>query len=219
MSQIVKPNSNPDPPVHQGREKAILDAARRRFAHYGYNKVTMEEVAEEVGVVKGSIYYYFPTKEQLFKEVIRGEQLQFIARMKEILVPELSPIELIHLYVDKRLHYFQEILTLSQLDFQTWTRISSSYRDIFENFQKEEVGILQQIFERGMESGEFMAGNAQKLAGLFLHLYLGLWLRSMKSANYIPDDHKTHAQLNQEIKYFVEIFLRGISNNDSKENS
>jgi TetR/AcrR family transcriptional regulator len=219
MSQIVKQNGNPDLPPHQGREQTILEAARRRFAHYGYNKVTMEEVAEEVGVVKGSIYYYFPTKEHLFKEVIRGEQVQFIARIKAMFAPELSAVQLIHLYIEKRQQYFHEMINLSQLDFQSWTKISSSYKDIFQNFQNEEINILHQIFERGRESGEFMACNTHKLAALFLHIYLGLWIRSMKSANYIPVDQKTNSQLNQEIKYFVEIFLRGIANTDSKEKS
>ena len=42
------------------KEKEILEAARSRFAHYGYSKVTMEEIALDVEMGKASLYYYFP---------------------------------------------------------------------------------------------------------------------------------------------------------------
>ena len=48
------------------REKPIIEAARKRFAHYGFSKVTMEEIAADAEMGKASLYYYFPTKEELF---------------------------------------------------------------------------------------------------------------------------------------------------------
>ena len=56
----------------------ILSAARRRFAHYGFSKVTMDEIAGDVEMGKASLYYYFPTKEDLFKAVVIQEQNEFV---------------------------------------------------------------------------------------------------------------------------------------------
>jgi len=56
------------------KEELILNAAQRRFASYGYSKVTMDEIAEDVGMAKASLYYYFPTKEVIFRSIVLHEQ-------------------------------------------------------------------------------------------------------------------------------------------------
>ncbi len=47
-------------------EALILESAQRQFAHYGFSKVTMDEIAQEVGMGKASLYYYFPDKGKPF---------------------------------------------------------------------------------------------------------------------------------------------------------
>ncbi|KHC90731.1 TetR family transcriptional regulator [Thermotoga sp. Mc24] len=51
--------------------RKILEAARKAFSKYGYDGVSMEEIAREAGVKKALIYYYFPSKDKLFEEVWR----------------------------------------------------------------------------------------------------------------------------------------------------
>ncbi len=50
------------------REK-ILSAAVRAFAEKGFNGVSVDEIAKRAGVKKALIYYYFPSKDELFREV------------------------------------------------------------------------------------------------------------------------------------------------------
>ena len=60
------------------KQAVILDAARKRFAYYGFSKVTMDEIAADIGMGKASLYYYFPTKEsdllllEVFEEFKEG---------------------------------------------------------------------------------------------------------------------------------------------------
>ena len=51
------------------RREAILAAAERAFNQQGYARTTVEQVATEAGVAKGSIYNYFHSKEELFQQV------------------------------------------------------------------------------------------------------------------------------------------------------
>lgn len=51
--------------------RKILEAAKRAFSKHGYDGVSMEDIAREAGVKKALIYYYFPSKDQLFEEVWR----------------------------------------------------------------------------------------------------------------------------------------------------
>ncbi len=50
-------------------KKKILDAAAKCFSKWGYAKTTMDKIAEEAGVSKGTLYWYFKSKEELFVEL------------------------------------------------------------------------------------------------------------------------------------------------------
>ena len=52
------------------REK-ILDAALELFISEGYDKVSLREIAEQVGVTKAALYYHFASKEELFKTLMQ----------------------------------------------------------------------------------------------------------------------------------------------------
>lgn len=58
----------------------IVEAARKLFYRYGFKKVSMDEIANEAGVTKRTIYMYFKSKEDLLKYFIQEE----IENMKEI---------------------------------------------------------------------------------------------------------------------------------------
>jgi TetR/AcrR family transcriptional regulator, regulator of autoinduction and epiphytic fitness len=51
--------------VHLAREDAIVSAVKRLLAEKGYDQMTVDEVAAEVGIAKASLYKHFPSKEAL----------------------------------------------------------------------------------------------------------------------------------------------------------
>jgi TetR/AcrR family transcriptional regulator, regulator of autoinduction and epiphytic fitness len=51
--------------VHLAREEAIVDSVKRLLAEKGYDQMTVDEVAAEVGIAKASLYKHFPSKEAL----------------------------------------------------------------------------------------------------------------------------------------------------------
>ena len=63
-------------------EDVILDAADRLLARYGYKKMTMEDLAQEVGIGKGTIYLHFRSKE----EMVLSHIDRLIARLNERLL-------------------------------------------------------------------------------------------------------------------------------------
>lgn len=68
-------NEPPEPPKRVRRKEArpgeLLDAALDLFVEKGYAATRVEEVAARAGVSKGTLFLYFPSKEDLFKEVVR----------------------------------------------------------------------------------------------------------------------------------------------------
>src|SRR5215469_6498156 len=69
----------------EARPAEILQAALACFKERGFAATRLEEVAARAGVTKGTIYLYYPSKEELFKAVVRGELLPNIERLEEAL--------------------------------------------------------------------------------------------------------------------------------------
>jgi AcrR family transcriptional regulator len=63
----------------QDRERRIVAAARRLFDRKGYANTAMEEIAERAGVAVGTLYNYFPSKDELLLTILRRETDALIA--------------------------------------------------------------------------------------------------------------------------------------------
>ncbi len=69
------------------RRDAILDVAERRVQAQPYAEIAMADVARRLGLSKGTLYLYFPTKEALFLEVMRRGFARFFAAAEARLGP------------------------------------------------------------------------------------------------------------------------------------
>ena len=70
----------------------IIEAARKRFAHYGLSKTTMTEIGTDIGMSKAALYYYFADKERLFIAVIKKDIGEFESAVKELLGKPTKPL-------------------------------------------------------------------------------------------------------------------------------
>ncbi len=66
------------------RKNEIIQTARRLFQTREYNKTTMQDVMDELGIAKGTIYYYFKSKEELLDAVIENMADEAIERMQQV---------------------------------------------------------------------------------------------------------------------------------------
>ena len=73
-------NSNPE------REQRIFDAAAELFAHYGYAKTTIDDIAERAGVSKGAVYLHFRSKDDLLDRLL----LRLSDQMMEDLIKQIE---------------------------------------------------------------------------------------------------------------------------------
>ena len=81
-------------------EEVILQSAREIFYKKGLSGARMQEIADQAGINKAMLHYYFKTKEQLFNKVFSDALQIFSGRVAEILNGELSFEEKIRTYVN-----------------------------------------------------------------------------------------------------------------------
>ena len=75
----------------QARPQELLDAALDLFVEKGFSATRSEEVAQRAGVSKGTLYLYYPSKEELLREVIRHDLVGEIAEGLEMAGSSTAP--------------------------------------------------------------------------------------------------------------------------------
>jgi AcrR family transcriptional regulator len=73
------------------RQDQILRAAAGLFVKHGYGGTSIRDIANQVGLLPGSIYHYFPSKEDLFVAIHREGFRQLVIRSKNAVKPEADP--------------------------------------------------------------------------------------------------------------------------------
>ncbi len=199
---------NPDSLSH--KEALILAAARKRFAYYGFSKATMDEIAADVNLAKPSLYYYYPTKENLFRAVIAREQEQFLRDAESILRKNIPSAEKLREYAATRFRLFQEFVNLSAPGAQSWAEVKSISRDLLQSLEAEELRLVQRLLDAGEASGEFTIPDKNKTALLFLHVLQGLRMRTFRIGHAVAFDEAAQKQLRGEMDFFTEIMLAAI---------
>lgn len=80
-----------DPTGRQARAHRILDAAAELMLRWGYNKTTIDDIAKQAGVAKGTIYLHWKTREELFLALMRREKAELNKDFKAQIRTELAP--------------------------------------------------------------------------------------------------------------------------------
>src|SRR4029434_4161601 len=71
-----------DASKREKRAHRILDAASALILRWGYNKTTIDDIARQAGVAKGTIYLHWKTREELFTALMKREKLELAADVK-----------------------------------------------------------------------------------------------------------------------------------------
>ena len=74
------------------RRDELLDLAARMFAERGLKATTVRDIADSAGILSGSLYHHFKSKEQMVEEVLKDFLDWLFARYQEILDRETSPL-------------------------------------------------------------------------------------------------------------------------------
>ncbi|MBU7595177.1 TetR/AcrR family transcriptional regulator [Metabacillus halosaccharovorans] len=143
----------------------IAKTAAHLFMTYGYEVVSMQQVAEASNVTKASVYYYFKDKATLFTTAVSSMFQRITTRVEELLNNSKG--------LERRLYEITlEHLKRPHVDFETLLQEASSsltedhireIRDSEKNIHK----VLENIFKQAMENGEIVTTSPLLLAHAF----------------------------------------------------
>ncbi len=118
------------------REK-ILKAAMEVFLQKGKDGARMQEIADRASVNKAMLFYYFTSKDVLFREVFRSHMKEIINNIKSIFISETDPEKKIEQLIHTYLQFFQNNPALPKLMLRESSNDSNEIREIIRDIKQE----------------------------------------------------------------------------------
>lgn len=149
------------------KEKNILDTAVRLFSEKGLKGTTIEDIALQSGIAKGTFYLYFKDKHDLFSHIM--ENLSYEHEKRQLSIHELSSWEekLKH-YILMQVDFFSSNLFLARISVKEVYGLNEETARIFFKAIDRHVNLLTAIIKGGCKAGEFEADNIRKTAAACL---------------------------------------------------
>lgn len=195
------------------KRSIIIEAALKRFAHYGLAKTTMTEIAKDVTFSKALLYYYFPDKLSLYVSAI--EHLMHI--MSRELVRSIdktkTSTEGILRLLQKRQTYIQKYYNLFESNQLIGNELPEELFEKFERARAFETIIISSLFNRGMSNGELSMDDPKLTTDIFIEALSGIHFNILNKGKLMFPGKEQFKRIFQKEKVFADIFLAGIQAN------
>lgn len=191
--------------------EAILDATDSLLARYGYRKMTIDDLAGEVGIGKGSIYLHFPSKEEIVLSHVDRIVERLVERLKIIIAQDTSCEEKLRQMIVERVifrfdsvqHYTQN---LNDLLAALRPKLLERRRKYFEI----EAQIFSEVIETGKQGGLFTDADSMEMAKLIL-----IATNSLLPYNLSTQEIGERAEMKEKTLRLANLLLNGLMNRES----
>ena len=134
------------------RREEILDKAMKFFSLKGYHGTTLDEVANEIGITKALIYYYFSSKENIIREILKIS-INRVKKIEQLGNSSLPTIEKLRQFILYHVEFSTETFELARITFEQVNLLPKKTRDSIKSKFKVVDKTLQNIIQDGIDEG------------------------------------------------------------------
>lgn len=170
----------PRPDVSEERKNQILEAALTVFARLGFQQTRMDDIAEQVGLSKGTLYLYYKSKDAIVAALLKYffaqelKQLQtFVADDREESISE--QILALTRQLASTMQWMVQQMPIA-FEFYAIAGRDKEVRQYLQDYFKVYRSELARLIQRGIERDEFRTVDAEAMAITLAALYEGLAL-------------------------------------------
>ena len=197
----------------EARPSEIIAAALEVFVEHGYAASKLDDIASKAGISKGSLYLYFDSKADLFKEMVKQVVIPEIEKAESTVKEYHGPLSRI---ITNMVQYWWQTVVETRICGFPKLVISeaANFPELAEFYVNEVIKrgrkLVAVMIKRGVESGEFRDVEPQYAARILISpiVFAAIWKESLASYD---DKYDVKRYLAME----TEIFLRGISSNEN----
>lgn len=191
------------------RKNEILEASLQLFAEKGFHKVTVDEIAERVGLSKGTVYLYFKNKEDLFFSIVQEKAELLYQRLQSTIIAEKPFTECLRNYSQAFLVFFE--------DHKPYFKIAhseSSHLDANSHYRLHQISI--KLFKKFFDLMDSLIeiGQKQKIVREVDKSVLSKSLRGiLNSYTFHRVFLGSEESVEKEVDHLVDLFLHGAIRN------
>lgn len=188
------------------RKEKNFRAAVCCFNKKGYYETTIDAIASKAKVSKGSIYYYFKSKKELFLELFHYRVNKYFNQLKNYIKEEKSPDIRLRMFINKSSQFLKENEDFFRfcLEFLAMGAREPAIRNVMTIFYKDSIDTFKQLLEEGVESGKFKDLGSDRVARTIYFLFMGVFFTYF-SVNVDFDLNKQH-------KFHINNILTALNN-------
>ena len=199
---------SPKPDVSQERKQQIMEAALKVFSREGLHTARMDDIAEEAGLSKGALYWYFNSKDKIIASLLTNFFDREFSKIEEWVMQDDSARNLLQSLIDLIVEDLLSVKPFMSILYEFWAmsfrnkRIGKFIRESMHRY----LDLIIPVVQRGIDQGEFKALDARDVAMAFGSIIEGsilLWSYDMNNVDFRALITKS-----------VSIFLDGIENDD-----
>jgi TetR/AcrR family transcriptional regulator len=158
------------------RKEEIIEVAIRRFSHYGFSKTTMNEIADDVKITKANLYYYYPDKVALIKDVICSISTSLIVTAEEIVEAYDGDLfATLFALLEFRTEHMRKYYMLYINENLDWIR-DESFAEFIENIECKDLEVLQSLMNKAVSEGILKMDNVDESTAVLRSVIKGLAL-------------------------------------------
>jgi AcrR family transcriptional regulator len=171
------------------KQKRIMEAARKRFRHYGVKKTTMQEIARDAGVAVGTLYLYFKDKDDLLVACTEEYIARHRRRAEAILASDASAGEKLRRYVLDR---FRASQATRAGGYRHAAELLREVLRVRPERRLDEGRMMAEYFVRilrqGVETGELYTDDPERDARVLLLSLAFLFPSALDQWAYAPNE-------------------------------
>ena len=191
------------------KQEHIIEAAIKRFSHFGVGKTTLAEIADDLAISKPSLFYYFKDKNGLVTEVAKKIISEFLAGYEIKLETALTAEEGLQNLVEVKRKYFKKYFLLAvQGESVEYSKVPQEITEVYQQARNKSILLVSKLFQKGIETGELKPMDTVKTASIILDIF-SAFEHCMKARRSIPDVNEFDNLFDRE-KEVVSMIVNGL---------
>jgi AcrR family transcriptional regulator len=185
----------------------LLESAKTLFSQRGYYATSVEDIVESAGFSKGTFYFYFKSKEELFKSLVEEVHLNIVKRLESFLERDLPLDDALIEHAKVFLEDIYQNRHIAQIFLFQLVGTNEEFRELYYTKIAHLRELLAKMVDKAIQRGEITYKNAENIVNLYAG-FLRMLVLEYVFREREPDLERVKSLAQEGVK----VLFRGLKN-------
>jgi AcrR family transcriptional regulator len=188
--------------LQEFRTSELLAAARTVFSRKGFHDATIDDIAHEAGVAKGTVYLYFKSKQDIYLDALRDGIENLIQEMRAVSATLDTAEAKLRKLIAVKLGFFEKHRDFFQIFLSELGRVEKTMTEC-KDLYFDQASIIEKVLRQGIKENVLQKINTKKTAFAVTDLTRGIAIQRIFGWSRTP--------LEDEVEFIFTLLWKGIA--------